>query len=48
MLPRRVGKVEILEGKEFEPTVGSLFVFVPKLKEFEEGKTYKVVFKEVK
>ncbi|HLX60999.1 MAG TPA: hypothetical protein VKX17_06925 [Planctomycetota bacterium] len=48
LLPRRVGKVEIIEGKDLEPVVGALFVMAPKLNEFEAGKTYRVVFKEVK
>ena len=48
ILPRHVGKVEIVEGKELEPVVGANFVMVPKLTEFEAGKTYRVIFKESK
>jgi hypothetical protein len=48
MLPRRIGKVEIVEGKEFEPVVGAWFVMLPKATEIEAGKTIRVVFKESK
>ena len=48
ILPRRIGKTEIIEGTELEPAIGANFILLPKLMEFEEGKTYRVVFKEIK
>ena len=48
MLARRIGKTQIVEGKEFEPVVGAWFVMLPKVTEIEAGKTIRVVFKEAK
>ena len=48
ILPRHLGKTQIIEGAELQPVIGACFVMLPKPVEFEAGKKYRVVFKEVK
>ena len=46
-LPKRIdaGKVEILEGKELNPTIADDFILVPNPKTCEPAKVYRVVFR---
>lgn len=44
-LPRRVGAVEVLSGKELNPLITDNFILVDKMGNLEAGKRYEVVFK---
>jgi zinc protease len=44
-LPHRVQDVKVIEGAEYEPLITDNFLLLPKPAEFEQGKTYRVVFR---
>jgi zinc protease len=44
-LPKRIGKVEVLEGAELKPVITDDFILVPNPGKCEEGKAYVVKFK---
>jgi zinc protease len=45
LLPYRVKQVKVLEGEALEPLITGNFIMLPKLKDLEAGKSYRVVFK---
>ncbi len=44
-LPRRIGKVQIIEGADLNPTITDDFVLVPNPRTCEPSRVYKVVFR---
>ena len=47
-LPRRVGKVRIVEGQDLKPVVTDDFVLVPNPRTCDPARTYRVIFREEK
>jgi len=47
-LPRRVGKVRVVEGQDLKPVVTDDFILVPNPRACDPARTYRVVFREEK
>ena len=45
LFPRRLGNIDLLEGKEFEPVITDNFLLLGKPETLEAGKTYRVRFR---